>query len=230
VPEDARLYLLALALLGALIGLLLLQGLHRQSAHASTGVPRAAAPAPALPPATPEDELIGRVATSVAARPVRVSCTLDSRTDGDLTELGEARTVPGSRTAGVVLLAPSVCTDLLGFTHGLVASDWSCVDQNGPNLCSDTVDHEILALHTLAHETWHIRGISNEAATDCYALQSVSTVARTLGTDPVDAQALSAYYAAHFDAIRRPPPNYRSADCRDGGKLDLHPGSGVWPG
>jgi hypothetical protein len=229
VPEDARLYLLALSVLGALLGMLLLQSIHKHAAHASVGRPLTAA-GPKLPPPTPQDQLIGRVATTVAARPVRVSCTLESSAGGNLTELGEAQTVPGSSTSGVVLLAPSICTDLLGFTHGLVASDWSCVEQDAPSLCSTTVDHEILALHTLAHETWHVRGISDEAAADCYALQSVSTVARTLGTDPVDAQALSTYYAAHFDAIRRPPPNYRSSDCRDGGSLDLHPGSGVWPG
>jgi hypothetical protein len=229
VPEDARLYLLALSVLGALLGLLLLQSIHGHAAHASAGRPLTAF-GPKLPPATLQDQLIGPVATAVAARPVRVSCTLESRAGGNLTELGEAQTIPGSRTSGVVLLAPSICTDLLAFTHGLVASDWSCVEQNGPNLCSTTVDHEILALHTLAHETWHVRGISNEAATDCYAFQSVSTVARTLGTDPVDAQALAAYYASHFEAIRRPPPNYRSPECRDGGSLDLHPGSGLWPG
>jgi hypothetical protein len=138
--------------------------------------------------------------------------------------------VPGSSTSGVVLLAPAICSNLLSFSHGLVASDWACLAQNGPALCSGAVDADLLALHTLAHETWHVRGIRDEATADCYALQSVAAVAQTLGAGAVDAQALAAYYAAHFDAIRRPPPLYRSAECRDGGTLDLHPGPGRWPG
>jgi hypothetical protein len=230
MPEDVRLHLLALALGGVLLGVFLLQWTHRMAHAAPAAAPHAtAAPAAQLGPPNAEEALIGRVATAVAARPVRVSCSLESRLGGDLTELGEAQTVPGSSTAGVVLLAPSICSNLLAFAHGLVASDWACVQQNATGLCSGAVDADVLALHTLAHESWHVRGIRDEATADCYALQTVSKVAQTLGADAVDAQALAVYYTAHFDAIRRPPTAYRSSECRDGGALDLNPGPGGWP-
>jgi hypothetical protein len=229
VPEDTRLYALALCLAIVLLGLVLFLRLHPASEAASVA-PAAGLATASLAPPDAEEALIGRVATVVASRPVRVGCRLTSRLRGNLTELGEARTVPGSSTSGVVLLTPSICSNLLSFSHGLVASDRSCVAQNGPGLCSGAVDADLLALHTLAHETWHVRGIRDEATTDCYALQSVAAVAQTLGAAAVDAHALATYYAAHFDAIRRPPPIYRSAGCRDGGALDLRPSLAGWPG
>jgi hypothetical protein len=228
VPEDTRLYSLALGLAVVLLGLMLFLRMH-QARQAASPAPAAGLATAGLPPPDAEEALIGRVATVVASRPVRVGCRLSSRLHGSQTELGEARTVPGSSTSGVILLAPAICSNLLSFSHGLVASDWDCVAQNGPALCSGAVDAELLALHTLAHETWHVRGIRDEATTDCYALQSVAAVAQTLGAGAVDADALATYYAAHFDAIRRPPPLYRSAECRNGGTLDLRRAVTSWP-
>lgn len=229
MPEDARLYALTLSLAVVLLAVVLFLRVH-PAGQAVSAAPAAGLATAGLPPPDAEEALIGRVATVVASRPVRVGCGLVSRLGGNLTELGEARTVPGSRTSGVVLLTPSICSNLLSFSHGLDATSWNCVAQNGPAVCSGAVDADLLALHTLAHETWHVRGIRDEAATDCYALQSVAAVAETFGAGAVDAHALATYYAAHFDAIRRPPPLYRSAACRDGGALDLHPYLTGWPG
>lgn len=85
----------------------------------------------------------------------------------------------------------------------------------------------VQAIHTLAHESWHLAGIQDEAQTECYGLQTTAFVAGRLGADPVVAQGIAT------DALRRLypalPERYRTSDCRDGGPLDLRPASAIWP-
>ena len=81
---------------------------------------------------------------------------------------------------------------------------------------------------TLAHESWHLRGIVNEAQTQCYAVQTTEAVARSLGVAPADA-ALIAARVALADA-RAPVGEYHSAQCRPGGAYDLRPDTAAWPG
>jgi hypothetical protein len=97
-------------------------------------------------------------------------------------------------------------------------------------LCDGTVNQTILAMHVLAHESWHMYGVEDEPTTDCYALQTVALVADRLGASRDFAGALGAYYIAHYPRIRAAPPGYESDECRDGGELDLRPAVTVWPG
>lgn len=83
------------------------------------------------------------------------------------------------------------------------------------------------ALHVLAHESSHLAGIRDEAAADCYGLQRTAFVAQSLGADPAEAQRLARLALAERTVTA--PADYRSADCHDGGALDLDPGSSVWP-
>jgi hypothetical protein len=80
---------------------------------------------------------------------------------------------------------------------------------------------------TLAHESWHLRGVVSEAQTQCYAVQTTERVARSLGV-PAPAAHLIALRVAADDAAA-PVGEYHSADCRPGGKLDLHPQTPDWP-
>ena len=72
----------------------------------------------------------------------------------------------------------------------------------------------------------HLAGVRDEAATQCYALQAMRFVASQLG---VSAEAAQSYVAAAVARYPRLPDAYRSFDCREGGTLDLHPESGVFP-
>jgi hypothetical protein len=83
------------------------------------------------------------------------------------------------------------------------------------------------ALHVLAHESFHLAGVRNEAEADCFGLQRTAFVALELGADPADAQRFA--QVALADRARTAPPAYRSPACYDGGPLDLDPGSSVWP-
>jgi hypothetical protein len=97
------------------------------------------------------------------------------------------------------------------------------------------------ALLVLAHEAVHLSsyaGRTNEALTECRAIQLVATTARALGVDAATASALG-HEALRFDALLPGPgdwlvglgevPSYHSPDCYDGGPLDIHPDSSDWP-
>jgi hypothetical protein len=83
------------------------------------------------------------------------------------------------------------------------------------------------ALHTLAHEAWHLAGEESEAVAECHALQTTAFVAERLGASPAEAEASAR--AVLYQMYPQMPSEYRTDDCRDGGPLDLHPGSNVWP-
>lgn len=84
------------------------------------------------------------------------------------------------------------------------------------------------AIVTLAHESWHLRGVVNEARTQCYAVQTVEPVARALGVRAADARALARRVA--LDHVRAPVGEYHSPQCRPGGAYDLRPETPGWPG
>ena len=49
------------------------------------------------------------------------------------------------------------------------------------------------SLNTLAHESYHLAGVRNEAQTECYALQAIDFVARRLGASSEQGRALAAF-------------------------------------
>jgi hypothetical protein len=56
---------------------------------------------------------------------------------------------------------------------------------------------------TLAHESWHLRGILNGARTQCYAVQTTEAVARSLGVAAVDARAVAVRVALDSSGLPR---------------------------
>jgi hypothetical protein len=82
------------------------------------------------------------------------------------------------------------------------------------------------AVDVLAHETFHTSGVSDEATTECYAIQSVAWVARQLGAPSRYAHVLARREWADYGDE---PAGYTSPECRDGGKLDLRPRTHSWP-
>jgi len=84
-----------------------------------------------------------------------------------------------------------------------------------------------MAVHTLAHETWHLHGVSSEALTECNALQTTARAAELFGADPTAAQATAEYVWRFMYPLE--PDEYRLAACVNGGADDLRPADPVWP-
>jgi hypothetical protein len=129
--------------------------------------------------------------------------------------------VPGREA----LLAPQVC--------GTLERLWK---RGGPSLactrigggqCGKEVVALAWAMSALAHESYHLRGVRDEAAAECYGLQSTAFTARALGAPPAYATRLAEYTFWNV----RPPVDfgYFSPECHDGGRLDLRPQTSRWP-
>ena len=93
--------------------------------------------------------------------------------------------------------------------------------------CSADTLRAVFGIVTLAHESWHLRGITSEALTQCYAVQTTERVARELGVPPGDARLIALRVAADDAAMS--PGEYHSTECRPGGAYDRHPETPDWP-
>jgi hypothetical protein len=86
------------------------------------------------------------------------------------------------------------------------------------------------ALAVLAHEAWHLRGVSNEGETECYALQTGVEMGQRLGLSADTARRLMRQQLVENALRRGGTLEYRvPPDCRDGGRLDLRPDTTRFP-
>jgi hypothetical protein len=131
----------------------------------------------------------------------------------------------GAKPGREALLAPVVCSALHRLWEGYRPS-LACTEL-GHGQCGQDVVELAWAASALAHESYHLRGVRNEAAAECFGLQSTALVARRLHAPPGYAQRLATYTFWNV----RPPVDYGyfSPECRDGGTLDLRPAVPAWP-
>jgi hypothetical protein len=164
------------------------------------------------------------VASEIALRDVDVSCP------GFWTRLVEITPNAGwvnfdehGRPADETSLSAATCRGLERVWRGKERS-FRC-------LLAGDCDRRTLAavsgIVTLAHESWHLRGVVDEARTQCYAVQTTEAVALALGVRADDAQLIAARVAV--DDARAPRGEYHSPACHPGGPYDLRPGTTAWP-
>jgi hypothetical protein len=173
------------------------------------------------------DELrLGAIASQIAGRPVGVHCQsfggelIDvSSEDGRVRfdELGK----PDDHTD----LKRRVCKSLARFSRDLTLPEFRCVETGAA--CEKRVSDDVWAAHILAHESIHLAGEESEIAAECSGMQYTDFVAEQLGADPKRADAIAAY--AYDYLYKKTPDSYQSADCRNGGRLDIRRGDPVWP-
>jgi hypothetical protein len=86
------------------------------------------------------------------------------------------------------------------------------------------------AIAVLAHETWHLRGESDEGTTECYALQSGVELGQRLGLGEGTARRLMEQQLTENRLRGLQTVEYRvSSECRDGGRLDLDSADSAFP-
>lgn len=84
------------------------------------------------------------------------------------------------------------------------------------------------ALVTVGHEAGHlVAGLDTEAQAECFGAQHVTRVAQALGMTRAEGELVASLYWG--EVYPRLDPIYISAECRDGGALDLNPWSSTWP-
>jgi hypothetical protein len=168
-----------------------------------------------------QQRTLAAVAAELAGRPVAVRCP------GFLTSLVRVGTEAGSvkfdgagRPANYTELAPETCSAL----RHIDRVDFTCLERGD---CTYGEFKVAWAAHTLAHESFHLRGFKAEAVAECYALQNTAFVAERLGVDDETARQLQRW--VYTDGYPNEPEEYRSDECRDGGRLDLRPLSASFP-
>jgi hypothetical protein len=130
-------------------------------------------------------------------------------------ELGSVQYDAGGHPADIAMLSYETCQHL---------SQWwrsSAQEKDSPSL------DEVIAVHVLTHESVHLAGDTNEASTECRAMQLDARTAVRLGATPAQGVALAQRYWT--EVYPRMPADYVTGGCRPDGPLDLTPDDGVWP-
>jgi hypothetical protein len=167
---------------------------------------------------------LSRMASRISGRKVRVRCW--SEDDWEvvsaelLAERGQEEWWPAGfadNGANSAHLSSHVCRPLSRFVYGDYAP------------FGNTQSLELAeALVTFAHEAEHLYDPkAPEARVECLAMQHVRELVIRRGRSRSYANEMAGL--AYEIAYPRLPRAYRSRDCRNGGRLDRHPESNVWP-
>lgn len=167
---------------------------------------------------------LAAVAAEIALRDVDVSCP------GFWSRLVEVTPNAGwvdfdehGRPGDEASLSAAACDGLERVWRGDERS-FRCLLAGG---CEPGTLAAVSGIVTLAHESWHLRGIVDEARTQCYAVQTTEAVAVELGIPPAEARVIAARVA--LEDARAPRGEYHSPACRPGGPYDLRPETPDWP-
>jgi len=151
---------------------------------------------------------LGAIATAIAGREVRVRCpgVVGRVLSWDIVE-GSVRFDAAGRPADETRLRAFTCAELDALAEGRRASALTCADA----ACAHAANDVALAVDVLAHESWHLAGVMDEALTECKAVQTLAWTAQRLGATPEQGRALARRYVA--TGYPRLPERYRSGGC-----------------
>jgi len=154
--------------------------------------------------------LLDREAARIAGHPADVICDTSGHHVGFVQDADGLAEVGGRR----MWLTPDICYDLYRISH----THRSAGASSGK------------AIAVLAHEAWHLHGVSREALANCYAYQSGVSVGQSLGLTAGTARSLMHEQLADNPADFDTTPAYVvPPGCHAGGSLDLHLDGGHFP-
>lgn len=135
---------------------------------------------------------LGRIASALAGRPVRVHCQSSAGAMLDVGwELGTVQFDAAGRPADATDLKHDVCNWLADLQH-----------RPAPQAA--------LAVEILTHESEHLAGYQDESVAQCRALQLMGWTAEQLGASPAQARAWTAISVARTPTL---PPEYYDPTC-----------------
>ena len=133
---------------------------------------------------------------------------------------GSVRFGPDGRPADETKVRRRSCAELDALAEGRRAKELECIGRTAI-ACGRHGRETVMAVDVLAHESWHLRGVIDEAETECRSLQTIAWTAQQLGATAEQGRAMAR--AEYTGAYEEMPEAYRSAACADGGALDLRP-------
>ncbi len=172
-------------------------------------------------------ERLAGIASQIAGRDVDVRCPGPiGRALGQDTLEGSVRFGADGTPADDTKLRQTSCAELDALAEGRRGKELACTERAGI-LCGRHGRELAMAVDVITHEAWHLRGIQDEARTECNSLQTMAGTAQALGATPAQAAALARGQLAEGYPLM--PDHYRSGHCADGGTFDLHPDDARWP-
>ncbi len=157
------------------------------------------------------EHVLSGEASRIAGHPAAVHCDTAGRHVGAVQEADGLAEV-GGRNAW---LTPAICYQL-----------YRVLDKHDTHSFSPTGR----ALAVLAHESWHLHGVSSEALANCYGFQSGVTIGIRLGLPASHARAVMREQLADNASDAASTPAYLVPHgCSNGGQYDLHPASPEFP-
>ena len=145
---------------------------------------------------------LDREAAAIAGHPATVICDVAGKHVGYVQDADGLAEVGGRHA----WLTPGICYDLYR-----VAQHHASGSGEGH------------AIAVLAHEAWHLHGVSSESEANCFAYQSGVRVGESLGLSRATARRLMRHQLAMNPSDFQGDPRYIvGPECRAGGKLDLH--------
>jgi hypothetical protein len=170
---------------------------------------------------------LSAIASEIAGRDVRVACPgpLGRLLGWDIVE-GSVRFDADGKPADETKIRKQSCAELDALAEGRRAKELECIGRTAI-ACGRHGRETAMAVDVLAHESWHLRGVIDEAETECRSLQTIAWTAQQLGATAGQGRAIA--LAQYNGAYQEMPEAYRSGACTDGGALDMHPDDERFP-
>jgi hypothetical protein len=164
---------------------------------------------------------LSAIASQIAGRSVRVECPGPAgRLLGwDIVE-GSVRFGADGRPSGETRIRKRSCAELDALAEGRRERELECIGRTAV-ACGPSGPETVMAVDVLAHESWHLRGVVDEAETECRSLQTMAWTAQQLGASAEQGRAMAA--AQYTGAYEEMPEAYRTGACAEGGRLDMRP-------
>jgi hypothetical protein len=162
---------------------------------------------------------LSAIASRIAGRSVRVDCPgpVGRLLGWDIVE-GSVRFGPDGKPFDETKIRKQSCAELDALAEGRRGKELECIGRTAIP-CGRHGRETVMAVDVLAHESWHLRGVMDEAETECRSLQTIAWTAQQLGATAEQGRAMA---VAQFEgSYQEMPEAYRSGACAEGGRLDM---------
>ena len=155
---------------------------------------------------------LSAIASQIAGRSVKVHCPGPlARVFGGSTAEGWVKFDAAGKPAAETKLQKTSCAELDALAEGRRAKELECTARAGI-LCGRRGSELALAVDVVTHESFHMSGIRDEAATECASLSRMATTAQQLGATREQGAALArGQFTETYPLMGEV---YRSAGCK----------------
>ena len=155
---------------------------------------------------------LSAIASEIAGRAVEVHCPGPiARVFGGSTAEGRVKFDATGKPAAETELQETSCAEVDALAEGRRAKELEC-SARAKILCGRRGAELAMAVDVVTHESFHMRGIRDEAETECASLQRMATTAQRLGATAERGAALA--HGQFTEAYPQMGEVYRSGACK----------------